>query len=155
MIKRGLHYLIRNCYFILMYDLHKGFLIIFVPPHFKQSSATRSTDLPQLQYAPNSPFTCRLQFRCNLFFSKPTIAVDPKWCYAYWSWTETDMTFILAKDRGLTVDRNWYAPTEQYSRKNKKRIYYTNLNIFRPEVTITSCKSMYINTWECLYGCVA
>jgi len=30
------------------------------------------------------------------------------------------MTFILAKGRGLTVDHNWYAPTEQYNRKNKR-----------------------------------
>jgi hypothetical protein len=111
--------LIRNCYFILVYGFHKGFLNTFVPLHFMQSSATRGTGLPQLQYAPNSPVTCRPQFRRHLFFSKPTTSVDPKWCYNYWSWTKTDMTFILAKGRGLTLDQNWYAPTEQYNHKNQ------------------------------------
>jgi len=94
------------------------------PQHKYAATVVRSpfSSYPQHKYAATavrSPFSTYLQ-TSNLFFSKPTIAVDPKWFYTYWSWTKTDMTFILAKVRGLTVGQNWHAPTEQYNRKNQR-----------------------------------
>ena len=77
-IKRGLHYLIRKCYFILVYGFHKVFLITFVPLNFKQSSAIRSTSLSQLQYASHSPVTCRPQFRGSFILQQTNNSRGPK-----------------------------------------------------------------------------
>jgi hypothetical protein len=35
-------------------------------------------------------------------------AEDQKGYYAFWSWTNTDMTFSFTKGRGLMVDENVY-----------------------------------------------
>jgi hypothetical protein len=56
-------------------------------------------------------------FRNCLMLIHELWAVDEKEYYTCWLWTKMDMTFFLAKGRGLTVDENWHA-------RGRKRILH-------------------------------
>ena len=61
-------------------------------------------------FLPPKPDVCRT---CIVLIHKLR-AVDQKGPYTCWSWTKTNMAFLLAKGGGSSVDENWYAYDDMF-----------------------------------------
>jgi len=73
-------------------SLNNGFLIKLGQLYFRHSCATQAN-----------------VFRKCIVRIHELLAVDQGY-HIWWSWTKTDVSFILTKGRRLSVDQNYHAP---------------------------------------------